>query len=262
MPRNDPSGGMMRLLITNDDGIDSAGIKALAHAAAQDHDVVVAAPAWNSSGASASITGVSTDGRLLFKDRTAEFPATVATYAVDSSPAMIVRAAMQGGFGPSPDLGLSGSNGAPNTGHAVRHSGTVGAALTAATHGCRAVAFSLGSGRPAEYGAAAQVARQLIPWAADAPPPLTLNVNVPSCTADELRGVAPAELADFGAVQTRVTERGEGHVTLTFTDIKPSGEPNSDAALLAAGWATVTALRPVCEADDYDLHTLADSVVT
>ena len=140
------------------------------------------------------------------------------------------------------------------------HSGTVGAALTAATHGCRAVAFSLGPGRPAEYGAAAHIARQLIPWAGDAPPPLTLNVNVPSCLAGELRGVCAAELADFGAVQTRVTERGEGHVALTFTDIKPSGEPNSDAALLAAGWATITALLPVCEAEGYDVHTLVDRV--
>src|SRR4051812_40632930 len=101
---------MMRLLITNDDGVDSPGIKALAEAAAKDHDVVVAAPAWNSSGASASITGVSTDGRLLFKDRTVDFPATVAAYAVDSSPAMIVPVAIHGGFGPPPDLVLSGIN--------------------------------------------------------------------------------------------------------------------------------------------------------
>jgi 5'-nucleotidase len=79
---------------------------------------------------------------------------------------------------------------------------------------------------------------------------------VPSCSAAELRGLRAAELADFGAVQTNVTERGEGHVALTFTEIKPTGEPNSDAALLASGWATITALRPVCEADDHDLKTL------
>src|SRR4051794_28126334 len=251
----------MRVLITNDDGWESLGIGVLASIARDlGATVTVAAPAWNSSGASAALTGVTEQGRLLIEERERDDVPGVQIIAVEAAPAMIVRAGVHGAFGAPPELVLSGINDGANTGHAVLHSGTVGAALTAATHGCRAVAFSLASGRPADHGAAVHVARRVIPWAADAPAPLTLNVNVPSCPADELRGLRAAELADFGAVHTNVTEHGEGHVALTFTEIKPSGEPNSDAALLAAGWATITALLPVCEAEGYDVHTLVDRV--
>src|SRR5437764_9905885 len=114
---------------------------------------------------------------------------------------MIVRAGVRGAFGPPPDLVLSGINDGPNTGHAVLHSGTVGAALTAATHGCRSVAFSLGVATTPDYRAAAEIARTVIPWALQIPGPLTLNVNVPSGPPDSLRGLRPARLASFGAVQ-------------------------------------------------------------
>jgi 5'-nucleotidase len=242
----------MRVLVTNDDGVDSRGIGVLAHVAqGLGFEVVVAAPAWNSSGASASLTGVASDGRLHFEARCWTFLPGVPVFAVHATPAMIARVAIRGGFGPAPDAVLSGVNDGPNTGHAVLHSGTVGAVLTAATHGCRGIAFSLGVGRERDHGAAVAVARTLLPWALDTPEMATLNVNVPAGPASLLRGVRHARLAQFGAVQTTVTELDEGHVQLEYTEIVPGGEPDepdSDARLLAAGWATVTALQPVCEA--------------
>src|SRR4051812_44130901 len=178
----------MHVLITNDDGWESPGIGILATVIRDlGATVTVAAPAWNSSGASAALTGVAAHGRLLIEARERDDVPGVPFIAVEAAPAMIVRAGVHGAFGSPPELVLSGINDGPNTGHAVLHSGTVGAALPAAPHGCRAIAFSLGSGHPANYDAAAQVARRVIPWAADAPPPLTLNVNVPSCSAAELR---------------------------------------------------------------------------
>ena len=79
----------MRILITNDDGIEATGIAELARAVGGDHEVVVAAPAWNSSGASASITGVSQDGRLLVQDARMELPAgTRAIVSVSSARVM------------------------------------------------------------------------------------------------------------------------------------------------------------------------------
>lgn len=250
----------MRVLITNDDGVDSTGIAALASAAADlALDIIVAAPAWDSSGASASLTGVSSAGRLLIERRRwADVPRAV-VLAVEAAPAMIVRAGVRGAFGAPPDLVLSGVNHGPNTGHAVLHSGTVGAALTAATHGCRSVAFSLGNARQPDFSAAAAVARHVVPWALGAPAPLTLNVNVPSGPPSSLRGVRSARLAAFGAVQTHVTEAGEdGYVDVSYEEIADTGEPGSDAALLADGYATITALSPVCEADGVDVSPLAD----
>src|SRR5687768_6804026 len=118
----------MRVLVTNDDGIDSPGILALARAALEvGLDVTVAAPSWDSSGASASLTAVERDGRFLLSKETLPGLDGVRAFGVEAAPAFIVRAAVRGAFGPEPDLVLSGVNHGPNTGHAVLHSGTVGA---------------------------------------------------------------------------------------------------------------------------------------
>lgn len=134
----------MRALITNDDGIDSEGIAVLARVAHDAGlDLTVAAPSWDSSGASASLTAVEQDGRVLFERRTLRGLPEVDAFAVEAAPALIVRLATTGAFGEEPELVLSGINHGLNAGRAVLHSGTVGAALTAATHGCRALAISL-----------------------------------------------------------------------------------------------------------------------
>lgn len=246
---------MTTVLVTNDDGITDPGLRALAGVAVDlGLEVVVAAPAWNSSGASASLTGVSEDGRLLFNETALDGLPGVRALGVHAAPALIARVGIRGGFGVTPDMVLSGVNDGQNTGHAVLHSGTVGAALTAGTHGCRAVAVSL-AGRT-HFDTAAAVARRLIERALDAPAPLVLNVNVPDVPLDQLRGVRRAPLARFGAVQTQVTEVAEGYVAVSFTEVDPGGEPGTDAALLADGWATVTPLSPVCEAEAIDVNPL------
>ena len=120
----------MRALITNDDGVDSAGIRALARVAVDAGlDAFVAAPSWDSSGAAASLTAVEHDGRFLLHEVTYDELPEVVVFAVEAAPAFIVRAAATGAFGPPPEIVLSGINRGPNTGHAVLHSGTVGAAL-------------------------------------------------------------------------------------------------------------------------------------
>ena len=125
---------MMRVLVTNDDGVDSPGIRALARACeVAGLEVTVAAPAWDSSGASASLTGVQQDGRLLLHRRGGWGAAQV--FGVEAAPAFIVPAGVHGAFGEPPDIVVSGINIGANTGHAVLHSGTVGAALTAWTFG-------------------------------------------------------------------------------------------------------------------------------
>jgi 5'-nucleotidase len=181
---------------------------------------------------------------------------------VHGAPAFIVRAALYGAFGAPPDLVLSGINRGPNTGKAVLHSGTVGAALTAATFGRRALAISAELSDPPDWAAASEVAHWAIDWLVDAPDPTVLNVNVPALPPKDLKGACPARLAFVGTVQANVTDVDRGFVPVTFSDVDPTPQPGTDAALLADGYVPVTALRPVCEEDDLPLQKLiAEHVV-
>ena len=250
---------MTRILVTNDDGVAAPGIRALAAAArSQGYDVVVAAPREEQSGMSAALTAVTDEGRVIFAPHDLD---GIEAYGVAASPAYIAVLAGLGVFGDPPDIVLSGINRGANAGRAVLHSGTVGAALTAANDGTRAMAVSLDvlnptAGGVASGGAAitvpdddalhwdnaARTAAGLLAWLADAPAGTVLNVNVPDRAEPvELREAA---LAPFGQAQMAVAETGEGFVR---TSIERTGEellPGTDIALLAEGFATVTAIRP------------------
>ena len=146
----------MKVLVTNDDGIDAPGLHALAQALVADgRDVVVVAPARDMSGSGAAIGQVHLDQSI--DARRVELPGLdgVPAYALDGAPGLCVLAARLGGFGDPPDVVMSGINPGCNTGRAVLHSGTVGAALTAANFGVRGLAVSIDvvSTRVQEQGA-------------------------------------------------------------------------------------------------------------
>jgi 5'-nucleotidase len=248
--------------VTNDDGVESAGIRALAGVGvAAGLDVVVAAPSWDSSGASASLTAVQERGRFLVDSRHWEDMPDVPVHAVEAAPAFIVRAGLQGAFGEPPDVVLSGVNIGQNTGTSVLHSGTVGAVLTAATHGCRGLAASLAMGGPLRWDTAAAFAGRALAWLLDAPTGVVaLNLNVPDVPVDEVAGLLRAHLSSAGVVQATVTEMGKGYVKLSYAEGDGHLEPGSDAALLAAGYATITPLLAPCEAAGVDTSDLTDAL--
>jgi 5'-nucleotidase len=257
-------GRRLRCLVTNDDGIASEGVRVLALVALEAGlEVVVAAPMRECSGASASITAVEADGHFVVEPRTLPgLDDACAVRAVGGLPAFIALTGMRGAFGPPPDIVLSGINNGPNTGYAVLHSGTVGAALTASTFGARAMAVSVNkrmysasmagvassAGAPTYWDTAAEIARRVLPTLLASEAGTVLNVNAPNIPLSEVRGLERAALAGFGAVQTNVAERGEGYVKVALTEVDARYEPGTDAALVAAGYATVTPLAAVCEA--------------
>lgn len=246
----------MQALITNDDGVDSPGLAALAEVAARAGlDVTVAAPSWDSSGASASLTAVQQDGRFLVEELEPVVPGS-RWLSVEAAPAFIVRAGMEEAFGARPDVVLSGINSGPNLGAAVLHSGTVGAVLTAATQGCRGLAVSLGVGDPFRWDTAAGVAAPLLAWLLDAEPGTALNLNVPNVAPDDVRGLRRGGLAAGGTVQATVTEVGEGYRKMSFAQGDGTFEPGTDAALLAEGYACFTPLAAPCEATAVDTSAL------
>ncbi|OOL32163.1 5'-nucleotidase [Rhodococcus rhodochrous] len=255
----------MRALIVNDDGVDSHGISVLARVAVDAGlDVVVAAPHAERSGASASLSALEEDGRLVVAPRAFPDLPDTTVLAVEASPALIAFVSMYGAFGPKPDIVLSGINHGPNTGHAILHSGTVGAALTGANHGSLALAVSLSGSVHEHWEGAGVVARHALQWVlTQGTPGTVLNVNVPDIPLSELRGLRTAPLAAFGAVQADIGETDQDpddgerqYVTVTFSDIRADEAEDTDAGLLAQGWATATALRSPFEAADVDTADL------
>lgn len=239
----------LRALITNDDGIDSPGLWALA-AAAQDagFDVVVAAPHVDASGVGASVVSVRDGNRTRVHPREIDGLDGIPAYAVEGHPAWIVHAAYRGWFDPVPDVVLSGINVGANVGRMVLHSGTVGAALTASLHGCRALAVSLDTGwEPPErphWDAARHVLPQVLDLLLAGPGGTVLSLNVPDRPAAELGELREATLAPLGAVQIRM-EHGDGALQASLADVQDPPEPGSDIALLRAGHPTVTGLVSV-----------------
>jgi 5'-nucleotidase len=242
------------ILITNDDGIDSAGLHRLARLVRDaGHHPVVAAPWSESSGSSAGLTAVGEDGRVVTERRALPDLDGVPAYAVRALPGFIALLATRGAFDTKPDLVLSGINRGPNTGNAILHSGTVGAAFTACAHGTPAMAVSLNATEKTtdpHWDTAAAVAAAVLPWLADHPAPLVLNLNIPDVPLPEVRGLRRATLSTFGAVETTIAETGQGYVRVTMSEIESEYEPGTDAAYLSHRYATLTPLNPLCEAPD------------
>ena len=163
----------MRILVSNDDGVYSPGIAALARAAAAFGEARVVAPDVERSSAGHSITS----SRPLSYKRTQHLP--VEAYRVNGTPADCVALGISQWDGV--DVVLSGINLGPNLGNGIWHSGTLAAAKQAALMGVPGIALSL-SLRNVEPDFAAlqsaldEVLSQLLPT----PPSLLLNVNFPS----------------------------------------------------------------------------------
>src|SRR4051812_34983506 len=231
----------MRILVTNDDGIDAPGLHALAGAvAAAGHDVVVAASLDDRTGSGAAVgpSGM-TEGITLEHREVPGLPG-VPAFGLDAPPALIVLVSRLGAFGDAPELVVSGINPGPNTGRALMHSGTVGAALTAANLGVSALAVSQGLGEPMLWDTSAALAGAALEWVLRAPERTVLNLNVPNLPLAEVRGVRWATLAPFGTVRTAVTGAAEGLLQVEFRPTEEQLDADTDTALVAAGYASVT----------------------
>ncbi len=187
----------------------------------------------------------------------------IRTLAVDALPALIVITACLGGFGPPPDLVASGINPGRNVGRAVLHSGTVGAALTSAAFGLKALAVSIQAGSSpsayesadgslVHYESAAALAVAVASQMAIAPARTVINLNVPNLPLGKIVGIRRAHLATKGLIFSARLQAREPEVQLELRSLLPAeGESavdnQSDDALTAVGWAVVTPLASVSE---------------
>jgi 5'-nucleotidase len=162
----------VRVLLSNDDGVHAAGLRALAAAFAED-EVWVVAPDREQS---ASSHAISLHRPLRLVEVAPRW------YAVDGTPTdaaymglnLVLKDAR-------PDVVVSGVNHGPNLANDVLYSGTVAAAMEAALLGLHAIAVSLAGPPPHDFGEAARFTAALARRIVERPPaaPVLLNVNVP-----------------------------------------------------------------------------------
>jgi 5'-nucleotidase len=241
----------MKIIVTNDDGFGSPGIHALAAMVSRlGHEPVVVAPAQDMSGASAAIGRIELDRPTPVRRVQLPAPADdVEAYAVDGPPGMAALLAVRGGIdGLEPDYLFSGINIGTNTGHSILHSGTVGAALTAATFGLSGLAVSLAVSKPMAWEYAYAYVEEAMTLLEQAPRATVLNVNVPvPRPGSEPQKLRWAELDRFGSFRVAVAERREAEVQLEYRSTGTGHEldPDSDTALVDSGTATITALEAI-----------------
>jgi 5'-nucleotidase len=229
-----------RVLVTNDDGVDSPGIARLAAALATEFDVTVAAPSEDWSGAGTSIGRF--DAQAGIPMRRVQLDGQLA-YAIDGPPGLAVLAAALGAFGDPFDVVVSGINAGINTGNSVIHSGTVGAGLTARTFGAHGVAVSLVPSDPWHWDTAAEIGLAAARWVTSHDRrPTTLSINVPSLPLGQVRGLRRAELTDVGYFRVAIANEGAQKLefeVMSGSDTAPEG---SDTWLLGQGFATISVL--------------------
>lgn len=233
----------MRVLVTNDDGVEAPGLHALASALADaGHDVFVVAPSGERSGSGAAIGRLHRAGPIVWTAVQWPHLPGITVNALDVPPAAAVYAACVGAFGDGPEVIASGLNPGLNTGHLVLHSGTIGAALTGAALGVPGVAVSQAWGDEQQWETAAAIAVDAVEWIGGLDgEPLVANVNVPNVRLDELRGVREARLCPFNERWDAHTTPGELHLSYLGHQDKPPED--TDAFLVKAGYVTVTLLR-------------------
>lgn len=178
----------MRVLLTNDDGINAPGLAALARAISQVADITIVAPATEMSAVGHAIT-LSDPLRVSEFNKNGKFFG----YAVSGTPADCVKLAYWALLKdkPKPDFLISGINLGSNTGINTIYSGTVSAATEGAILGIPSFAISLTTFVDPDFEPAAEFAAQFLNTfkSVTLPEGVFLNINVPAVPKDEIKGI-------------------------------------------------------------------------
>ncbi len=176
----------MKILVSNDDGIDSPGIAALVKSLKEIADVTVVAPQNEQSAVGHAIT-MKIPLRVTPYYKNGDFFG----YAVDGTPADCVKMGIRNIMKEPPDLVISGINNGSNTAINIIYSGTVSAAREAAIMEVPAAAISVTNHTPKNFNSAAKLARMLALKMIDHKIPLgtMLNVNVPDVSEKDIAGI-------------------------------------------------------------------------
>lgn len=250
----------MRILLTNDDGIDSIGLHILARAMKQHGEVVIIAPDREFSGASAALGAlnlIQPEVRKVHVDGIDE------AWSVSGPPALCVMFARLGAFGAPFDLVVSGINPGVNVGRSVYHSGTVGACISGRNGGLSGVAVSqavTGFGVEGQawdemligqkWETAAAVTSAFVAGLVADPPaePVLANLNVPNVEIDELKGWRhavvghePPRRMSTASLEPKEGQHDVFHVNMSWGDAEDLPD-HTDGGIVENGTVAVTYL--------------------
>lgn len=238
----------MRLLLTNDDGVDAPGLRALYEGVRDLGEVTVVAPAFERSAVGHAIT-LSDPLRVSEHD----WPNGARVFGVSGTPADCVKIAVGAILKERPDIVLSGINDGANVGTNILYSGTVSAATEAVMLGIPAAALSLASRHSDNFQPAAAFGRELalLIEKEGLPPGVSLNANIPPLPSEKIRGVAVTRQGRLRITEwfdRRIDPRKSTYYWMageSTLDESPEGSDCDDAAL-RAGFISVTPI-------DFDL---------
>ncbi|MBK1721364.1 5'/3'-nucleotidase SurE [Thiocystis violacea] len=229
----------MKILVSNDDGYQSAGLITLVDALQRLGEVLVVAPERDRSGASNSLT-------LHVPLRAERMPNGF--IRVDGTPTDCVHLALTGLSELEPDIVVAGINHGPNLGDDVLYSGTVAAATEGRFLGLPSIAVSIAAHAPRHLETAAEVAVRLVTKLREDPleSSIILNVNVPDVPIDQLRGFAATRLGHRHKAEPVIRSADPRGRTIYW--VGPAGPeqdagPGTDFDAIRHGFVSITPLQ-------------------
>ena len=235
---------MPRILVTNDDGVDSEGIHVLAEALAPLGEVIIVGPLQEASAIGHALT-------LRRPLRLESIRPGV--FAVDGTPTDCVNVAISHVLHGKPDLVVSGINKGWNLGDDVTYSGTVAGALEGALLGIASVAISTQNKRDTfEFGSAADAAATVAGAVLrkGLPPFTLLNVNVPFGPNKGFRTTVQAKRNHLTVVSERLDPRERPYYWIEEGQNEWEPHDRSDYQAVRDGYISITPLHPDMTAHD------------
>lgn len=230
----------MKILVTNDDGIDAPGLWALASQLSEVGEVVVFAPVSEQSGIG---TGITLHRSVGVNAVDPAIPGVTA-YAVEGTPGDSVLVALE--VVKDVTMVFSGINRGANMGHDLLLSGTVGAALQGYLHGRPSVAVSVAAGREVRYEVAARLAGVLArKIAGNGSEHMLLNVNLPNLPFEEITGIELTRVGrgGYSGAMMMGTDGSPDKYRLTIGQLVWEAEAGTDLHAVDSGKISITPLR-------------------
>ncbi len=234
----------MRILVTNDDGINSLGLHALVRELEGEAETFVVAPEHERSATGHAITL----HKPLRAVPTILPESDVKAWATNGTPADCVALGVLGLLPGRPDIVISGINVGPNLGRDLTYSGTVSGAMEGTIFRIPSLAVSVGAFRDTIFEVAAGFAMRLVRQVVERglPEDTLLNVNVPNLPKDQIKGVKITRQGEKRYISTldkRTDPRGRPYYWLTGAPAPQQDAEGTDSWALALGYISVTPIR-------------------